>query len=128
MFNNDIVEVDVFEFISFDNNRIFVKVKKIIECCCKILIGVLDNVNGFVIFKLIEFIYKNISFRIKNIVNEVWVLDVVVVEIINYENRNKEINIIKRIIDVNDFMVYVKLLEEVRNVLREFFVEVNEYI
>lgn len=63
--NNDIVEADVFEPISPDNNRTFAKVKKIIERRCKTLIGVLDNVNGFVTFKPIEPIYKNTSFRIK---------------------------------------------------------------
>ncbi|MCE6078780.1 ribonuclease R [Mycoplasmopsis agalactiae] len=126
--NNDIVEADVFEPISPDNNRTFAKVKKIIERRCKTLIGVLDNVNGFVTFKPIEPIYKNTSFRIKNIASEARVLDVVVAEIINYENRNKEINIIKRITDVNDPMAYVKSLEEARNVPREFPAEVNEYI
>ncbi len=110
--NNDIVEAEVFEPISPNNNRTFAKVKKIIERKCKTLIGVLDNVNGFVTFKPIEPIYKNTSFRIKNIANEARILDVVVAEIINYENRNKEINIVKRITDVNDPMAYVKSLEE----------------
>ncbi len=104
---------EVFEPISPNNNRTFAKVKKIIERKCKTLIGVLDNVNGFVTFKPIEPIYKNTSFRIKNIANEARILDVVVAEIINYENRNKEINIVKRITDVNDPMAYVKSLEEV---------------
>lgn len=126
--NNDIVEAEVFEPISPNNNRTFAKVKKIIERRCKTLIGVLDNVNGFVTFKPIEPIYKNTSFRIKNIANEARILDVVVAEIINYENRNKEINIVKRITDVNDPMAYVKSLEEARNVPKDFPAEVNKYI
>ncbi|WP_429993931.1 hypothetical protein, partial [Mycoplasmopsis bovis] len=92
------------------------KVKKIIERKCKTLIGVLDNVNGFVTFKPIEPIYKNTSFRIKNIANEARILDVVVAEIINYENRNKEINIVRN-----------KLINVFINFSREIFWYISSF-
>ncbi|MBZ4218203.1 ribonuclease R [Mycoplasma tauri] len=127
--NGDIVYANVYEPITTNNDaKKIAKITEIIERRCTNIVGVLDYSTGYVTFKPTEAAHKNINFKIRNMLPEARVLDVVVAKIIDYSNKFKEIDIIKKITNINDPMAYVKSLEVTRNVPEDFPTEVYDYV
>ncbi|WP_029513373.1 ribonuclease R [Mycoplasmopsis primatum] len=126
--DGDLVKADIYTPVDPANNRSFGVVKEVVERNTDTLVGVLNSSANFIDFKPIDKLYKHVRFKIRNCIKEARILDVVVAKIVNYDKKNKEIDIIKKITNINDPMAYVKSLEVARNVPEDFSAEIYEYM
>lgn len=126
-FHQDIVKIGVYKPCDKENNRSFGIVEEIVERGKYKIIGVLDVLNNFTVFKPIDEFLKSTNFKIQNCINEARVLDIVVAEIVEHKNNHKVIDIVEKITNVNDPMAYVKSLEVSRNVPQSFPEHVMDY-